>query len=265
MRARRAPAELERSRGEPLPRIRRRDLFSGWAKCFGIIAVAKALSYVEPTGLLAANLAGVAAFFFIAVPDAWLRRRGEPWSDYGLAYWGTRDPRTWRAWGRGLGYALRVCAVMFPIFFVGFYLYGLALPFLPRGLAEVIAPYGFAPTPRLRLPEGFAVRVAVQLLVVALPEEIFYRGWMQSAWDRAEPAPHWNVFGARIGPGFFRTQLLFAIGHLVVLQPWRLMTFFPGVLFGWVRARTGNVAAPIFVHALSNLFIAVLETSWYGG
>jgi uncharacterized protein len=48
------------------------------------------------------------------------------------------------------------------------------------------------------------------------------------------------------------------------LQPWRLGTFFPGLLFGWLRERTGNVAGSVVLHALSNLFLQVLEASFYG-
>jgi membrane protease YdiL (CAAX protease family) len=67
-----------------------------------------------------------------------------------------------------------------------------------------------------------------------------------------------------VGPGFVATQALFAVGHLVTLQPWRLATFFPGLLLGWVRARTGDVAAPVVVHVLSNLALLVLEASLPG-
>jgi membrane protease YdiL (CAAX protease family) len=72
------------------------------------------------------------------------------------------------------------------------------------------------------------------------------------------------VLGASLGSGFLATQALFAVGHLVVLQVWRLGTFLPGLLFGWLRERTGGLAAPVLFHALSNLFIAVLEASFYG-
>jgi membrane protease YdiL (CAAX protease family) len=47
----------------------------------------------------------------------------------------------------------------------------------------------------------------------------------------------------------------------VTLQPWRLATFFPGLLFGWLRARTGGVVAPAVAHALSNLLLLFLEAS----
>jgi membrane protease YdiL (CAAX protease family) len=109
------------------------------------------------------------------------------------------------------------------------------------------------------------IRIVTQLLVVALPEELFYRGFMQTAWSKTRAGGRTRrVLGAELGPGFLRTQLLFALGHLVVLQPWRLATFFPGLLFGWLRARTGGLAAPVLFHALSNLLMMTLEASFYG-
>jgi len=230
----------------------------------GGLALAKLVSLVEPTGLLRANLAGVAAFLFIALPDGRLRARGEDWGAYGLPWYGVADPRTWRAWGRGALQGLAVCAVAFPLFGAGFWAYAELLPRVPGELARVLAPYVGAPRLAPRLPDRFLLLVLVQLLVVALPEELFYRGWMQSSWARAAPGRGVRVLGARLGAGFLWTQLLFAAGHLVVLAPWRLATFFPGLLFGWLRERTGSVAAPVVVHALSNLFIATLEASFYG-
>jgi hypothetical protein len=254
------PVPVER----PLARVHRRDLLVGWVKVVAIIVMAKVLSTVEPSGMLAANLAGVAAFAFIAVPDAWLRRHDEHWPAFGLPYWGSRDPRTFLAWWYGLRDAVALAAITFPVFFAGFWLWGVALPHLAPEFATFVAPYARPPDPEFRLPGGFGMRIVIQLLVVALPEELFYRGWMQTAWARTEPERTYRFFGARVGVGFIGTQALFALGHLVVLQPWRIATFFPGLVFGWLRARTGNVAAPIFYHALSNLFIATLEASWYG-
>jgi membrane protease YdiL (CAAX protease family) len=82
---------------------------------------------------------------------------------------------------------------------------------------------------------------------------------MQTSWGRKGPSR--TILGAEIGPGFLATQALFAAGHLVTLQPWRLATFFPGLLFGWLRARTGGVVAPAVAHALSNLLLLFLEAS----
>jgi uncharacterized protein len=245
------------------PPIARREIVATWAKAIALLALAKLVSLVEPTGLLAANLAGVAAFLFIALPDARLRARGEGWQAYGLPWEGVSDPRTWRAWGRGAAAALAVAAIVFPVFAAGFAAYAALLPALPPSVARVLAPYGGAPRFALRLPEGLPLLALVQLLVVALPEELFYRGFVQTAWARTAPSRGGVVLGARLGAGFVWTQLLFAAGHLVVLQPWRLGTFFPGLLFGWLRERTGGLAAPIVLHALSNLFIATLEASFY--
>jgi membrane protease YdiL (CAAX protease family) len=218
---------------------------STWGWVVGGIFVAMALGKVEPTGLLGGNIGGLAALLFVLVPDLRLRARGESWKDYGLPWWGFSDRRTWQAWTRGVATGVGVSLVVLPPF-------GLALLAWARaaGLPAVFEP---------RLPPGLALVAATQLLAVALPEELFYRGWMQTAWGRSGPSR--RILGAEIGPGFLATQALFAVGHLVTLQPWRLATFFPGLLFGWLRARSGNVVAPAVAHALSNLLLLVLEAS----
>ena len=240
-----------------------REVLPTWALAIGLVAAAKLLSLGEPTGLLAANLAGVGALLFVWLPDRRLRARGEEWGAYGLPWWGVRDRRTWAAWGRGAAAALAVAAVLFPLFALGFLGFSRLLPLLPSGLAALLAPYGAPVAVRPRLPDGFALEAAIQLLVVALPEELFYRGWMQTTLRRGEGRTL-RVLGAGLGPGFLATQALFAAGHLASFQPWRLGTFFPGLLFGWLRERTGGLAAPVILHALSNLFIRVLEASVYG-
>jgi len=241
-----------------------REIARTWALAVGGLALARAVSLADPSGLLGANLAGVAAFLFIALPDARLRARGEVWPDYGVPLHGLADARTWRAFGRGALAALAVAAVVFPLFAAAFLGWAELLPRLPARLAHALAPYAGAPRFAFRLPGGLPTLVLVQLLVVALPEEMFYRGFVQTAWARNAPERGVTVLGARLGKGFLWTQVLFALGHLVVLQPWRLGTFFPGLLFGWLRERTGGVAAPVVLHALSNLFIATLEASFYG-
>jgi uncharacterized protein len=231
------------SYGGPPPT--RRAILTSWGWVVGGIGLASALGAVEPTGLLRRNLGGVAAILFVLVPDHLLRARGESWSAYGLPWWGLEDRRTWAAWGRGAAAGLAISAVVLP-------LYALALLAAARlaGVPAVLEP---------RLPPGLVLAAVTQLLVVALPEELFYRGWMQTAWGRSGPSR--RILGADLGPGFLATQALFAAGHLVSLQPWRLATFFPGLLFGWTRARTGSVIAPAVVHALSNLLVLLLDAS----
>lgn len=235
----------------------RRELVGTWALAIACIGAAWFASSGLP--LLRANVAGVAAFVFIVLPDRRVLAAGASWRDHGVPWFGWRDPRTWAAWARGAGAALAACAVVFPPFLAGYWGLGALAPHLPAGL-RAVAPDVAAFRPRL--PDGFALLAATQLLVVALPEELFYRGWMQARWASTAPDRGVTVLGARLGRGFVATQALFALGHLVVPSPARLATFFPGLLFGWLRARTGSIAAPVVAHALSNLFLAVLQASF---
>lgn len=248
----------------PLPPERPAALVATWGAAVAGIALASLLARVEPTGLLGANLAGVAAFLFIWLPDRRLRARGEDWGGYGGLRHGLADPRAWQELRRGAGQGLLACALVFPPFVLVFWGFASLLPHLRPELATWLAPYLATPRLAFRLPDQLLLSAAVQLLVVALPEELFYRGWLQGGLARAAPGRGVTVLGARLGAGFLATQLLFALGHLVTLQPWRLGTFFPGLLFGWLRERTGSLAAPVVAHALSNLLITTLERSFYG-
>lgn len=97
-----------------------------------------------------------------------------------------------------------------------------------------------------------------QLLVIALPEEAFYRGYLQSRFDDAWPR-RWQVLGATVGPGLLVAALIFALGHVVTVQlPARLAVFFPALLFGWLRARTGGIGASVLFHAFCNLYSQAL-------
>jgi membrane protease YdiL (CAAX protease family) len=240
-----------------------RVLLAAWAIAIAGVAAASALRTALSSAWL--DVAGAAALLFVLVPDVRLRRRGDYWDDYGLPPLALRDPATWRAWGRGALAGLASCAVVLPTFALCFAAWfawtHLHAPQVARGLAPDLGTAHVA----LRLPPGFPLQVVLQLLVVALPEELFYRGWMQTSWERGAPGRGVRVLGARLGAGFVWTQLLFAAGHLVQPDPWRLATFFPGLWFGWLRARTGSVVAGVVAHALSNLLLKVLAASFYGG
>ncbi len=253
-----APAAPPAAGPEPLG-----ALAGTWAAVVAGIAVARLLALADPTGLLGANLAGVAAFLFIWLPDRRLRARGEDWSGYGGPAHPLTEPRGWRELARGAGVGVLACALVFPPFVLAFWWFARLLPALPPGLAAWLAPYLGEPRLAFRLPDGLPLMVAVQVLVVALPEELFYLGLLQASLARAAPGRGVTVLGARLGHGFLLTQALFAAGHLVTLEPWRLATFFPGLLFGWLRARTGGLAAPVVAHALSNLLVTTLERSFY--
>ena len=68
-----------------------------------------------------------------------------------------------------------------------------------------------------------------------------------------------RVLGADLGPGIVRLGAVFAVGHFLTIRiPARLAVFFPALLFGWLRARTGGIGAGVVFHALCNVFSAAL-------
>ncbi|GAB4215215.1 MAG: hypothetical protein OHK0013_40580 [Sandaracinaceae bacterium] len=113
------------------------------------------------------------------------------------------------------------------------------------------------------LPDDFASFVVAQLVMVALPEEAFFRGFVQTRLGDAWP-PRRSLFGASVDPRALVGQAaLFALIHLATEpRPDKLATFFPGLLFGWLRARRGGIGAAIVLHAASNILADVLVRGW---
>ncbi|HXU01770.1 MAG TPA: CPBP family glutamic-type intramembrane protease, partial [Polyangia bacterium] len=61
------------------------------------------------------------------------------------------------------------------------------------------------------------------------------------------------------------SSVLFAVSHVVVIpNPQRLAVFFPALLFGWMRARTGSIVPGALFHALCNILSDVLHVSYFG-
>jgi len=214
----------------------------------GTTALVTALSYGLPLEHSAAGV-GVA---FLAVTYALVLRRDEATiRRYGLSLGGLLEPgridlrRVARRGAVAFAYCLAICALVLPPFVVGFRLYWRVRP-------------QFAFT----LPDSFLDEVLGQLLVIALPEEAFYRGYLQTALDE-RLGTRWKVLGAKLGPGLFVGAAIFAVGHLATeLRPDRLAVFFPALLFGWLRARTGGIGAPLLLHAIFNLFAALLARGY---
>jgi membrane protease YdiL (CAAX protease family) len=149
---------------------------------------------------------------------------------------------TLRAAGRAIGWALGLTAIVAVPFF-----------FLWRSWWHPSLTFSLAMKPLEVANEALG-----QVLVIALPEEAFYRGYLQSRLDEVW-APRWNVLGAEVGPGVVAAAAIFAVGHLATVHlPTRLAVFVPALFFGWLRARTGGIGASVFFHASCNLYSMVL-------
>ncbi len=90
--------------------------------------------------------------------------------------------------------------------------------------------------------------LAIQLFMVAIPEEIFFRGIIL------------EILREKIKTGIGKlsianiiTAFLFALAHLFYHPPlWALATFFPGLIFGYFKERTDSLIYPIILHFFYN-------------
>jgi len=203
---------------------------------------------------------GIAVIFFYA-PSVAARLSGRPF-DYGTA--GLRlDPLALNL--KVLGGAL---AITFPAFLVGFFLfYGVVCgphgALAARWFGGLCGRWLGLSGGRLALPPSFVLLALNQLIVVAIPEELFFRGYLLGRLEERWPSRA-RFLGAPVGRALLVSSALFALGHLIVVPSLpRLAVFFPALVFGWMRARTGSIAAGAAFHALCNLFSDVLHGSFF--
>jgi len=116
--------------------------------------------------------------------------------------------------------------------------------------AAVIYIYGLYSGQKLvfnSLPVAF---ILTQLLMVALPEEVFFRGYLQ------------NKLGNNIR-GVIIVSLLFALGHFITLClggghniaicSQAVLTFFPSLVMGYLYLKTKTLWASIIFHFFANI------------
>ena len=183
-------------------------------------------------------------------PASWLVPAVMLYVPLGAIILGDRDfdgcglGRPSRGAGRDLaGFAFLVM----PVFLAGFFLLA-------------VGRWGREFHPRWMAPGAAGELLVWQLLGVALPEEVFFRGWLQGRLNRLFPS-RVRLLGAQVGPGLLLAAGLFAAFHLLVSPaPSRLLVFFPGLLFGLFRERTKSVAVPVLTHALANVLFLTAQT-----
>jgi membrane protease YdiL (CAAX protease family) len=102
--------------------------------------------------------------------------------------------------------------------------------------------------------------VLLQLALVAIPEELFFRGYAQERlqlWAFRHGLPSHPV-------AIFSSAMLFALAHVVVLPGWwRAAVFFPGCVMSWLRVRSQGLLAPTLFHWLANLLALALHHPSY--
>jgi hypothetical protein len=194
-------------------------------------------------GLPDVVLAAVPLLFIYAPIGLCQLRGADSWA-YRLSIPALRDGQRWLSLLRLNAVVIAVIAVPF---LVGYHVYQSTL-------------FGLAPS--VRFPEDMLTLVAYQLFFVAVPEEFFYRGYFQTRLNEVYPR-RFTLFGTQLGMGAVVANLFFAFGHsVVVFQWWHFATFFPGMVFAWMRERTGGVTAGALFHALCNVTVITLDTMY---
>ncbi|MFL5322003.1 MAG: myxosortase MrtX [Myxococcaceae bacterium] len=196
----------------------------------------------------------VATVTFLYLPLLAMDLRGEDYPDYGV---------TLSKWKQDLGLFALFVAIVTPLYALGFVVYQQGLHVLPPEVSARLSPLSGVPHFHFRLPDRFGEWVIDQIFVVALPEEFFYRGYIQTRLRDAWPQGR-KFLGVRLGPAFWVTAALFALGHLAIFEVWRLGVFFPALLFAWMREKTGTVLGSALFHAYCNLLALVMTASFFG-
>ena len=187
------------------------------------------------------------------VAVAWWRK--DELADYGFR----AEPLT-----RGVIFAVVSLAVVVPLFlaaYLSFYELVCDVDSLsklaPPGMCTNFGGWDRLSAPVIDLDLGeFAL---VQLIVVALPEELFFRGCLLHLLEKAIP-PKRRILGGGIGWALIISAAMFALIHLPKDgDPRALATFFPGLWFGWMRSATGSILAPTIAHASSNVLVRVID------
>lgn len=258
-----APSDPERDpHGERPTRDRRRELIETLVVFAAVTFACAILWQAQRIPLVKRFLHDAIAALFLIVPTLLIMRRNEDFADYGLVA---------QPVGQGLLYFGGLAAVVFPLFTVGFLVYYRTIcgwraagHTLPR-VYDLLCPAFVGSWRKMhpRLDRRFAWLAAAWLAVVALPEEYFFRGYIQTKLERVYP-PRRRILGGGVGLALVLASILFALGHVLVdFNALRLAVFFPSLVFGWLRSATGSILASVLFHASSNLISDFLHRSFF--
>jgi len=199
----------------------------------GVVAIKVfgASSALGPAWLITPAILVIAAL----LPTAIRRRKFPP---LGLNIKNMKDSPAVLGW---------TCLAVFPVTFCGLWLLG---------------SFGFGLPVRPILPQEqhWSYWLFYQFMYIALAEEVFFRGYMQSnilaltapvmgKWPRRQ---EWMSIGI--------SAACFALAHVLIQgRIASVLTFLPGLVLGWLFIRTKSLFAPILFHGLANTYYLVIS------
>jgi len=176
------------------------------------------------------------------------RRRGRPNAFARLlAHYGRGARLRGHAFLEDIGRAALMGALFFPWFLAGHHGW------------QLLLGHGFH---AIDVPADLHLVLLKNTFLIALPEELFYRGFVEHRLERLWPTRR-AAFGIPLGRAVVIASALFALGHFLgEWNPARLGPFFPAFLFSLLTRRSGSIAGGVCFHGLSNA-VSFLAASWY--
>ncbi len=118
--------------------------------------------------------------------------------------------------------------------YIGLLIVGVGLCYLLQPLSELIT------------------RIIIVLVFVAFLEEFFFRGYVQTRLNEAFARPY-ALFNVNYGAGLILTAVIFGLFHPLSVTnqnpwAWALWTATGGLIFGFLREKSGAVVTPALVH-----------------
>jgi membrane protease YdiL (CAAX protease family) len=108
----------------------------------------------------------------------------------------------------------------------------------------------------IKLDRIGALLIVLQLFFVALPEEVFFRGYLQEKLGN-------NMIGVVIVSVFFALGHFFTLcvasGFIGGICTQSVLTFFPSLMMGYLYARTGTLWGSIIFHFFSNIIYISMQ------
>jgi membrane protease YdiL (CAAX protease family) len=179
-------------------------------------------------------------------PAPHLRRRRRPMMELLATY---ARGAVWRpqAFRKDMGAVLVLCAVFLPPFALAHH-----------GWQSLLGLHHKA----FRVPPDILMFWAKNTFLIALPEELFYRGFLETRLERWWPTKRF-VAWIPLGRTVFVASALFALGHFLgEYNPARLGPFFPAFLFSALTRRSGSIAGAVAFHGLCNTFSYLLAAGY---
>jgi membrane protease YdiL (CAAX protease family) len=116
-----------------------------------------------------------------------------------------------------------------------------------------------APGYRFTVPSDIVETLLKNTFLIALPEEMFYRGFLEHRLDRLWPTKTVLVWLVPLSRTVFLASAMFALGHFLgEYNPARLGPFFPAFVFSGLTRKSGSISGGILYHGMSNAFSALL-------